>query len=124
MKDAPISLLMQRATKTISPDATVQEGETFLSGERLSWAPVLGDRGEVIGVISDADLVRFHAQQGDPAMPAWRECTYRPISVPAATPVGEVARLMVERRIHHVVVTEGHTIVGVASSLDLIKGLI
>ena len=124
MKDAPISLLMQRATKTISPDATVQEVETFLSGERLSWAPVLGDRGEVIGVISDADLVRFHAQQGDPAMPAWRECTYRPISVPAATPVGEVARLMVERRIHHVVVTEGHTIVGVASSLDLIKGLI
>ena len=124
MKDAPISLVMQRVIKAVSLDATVQDVEAFLTAEQLSWAPVLGDRGEVIGVISDADLVRFHAQQGDPAMPAWRECTYRPISVTAATPVGEVARLMIERRIHHVVVTEGQAIVGLASSLDLIKGLV
>lgn len=124
MKDKPISLVMQRVIKTVSLDATVHDVEAFLAGERLSWAPVLGDRGEVIGVISGADLVRFHAQQGDPAMPAWRECTYRPISVTASTPVGDVARLMVERRIHHVIVTEADAIVGIVSSLDLIENLV
>jgi CBS domain-containing protein len=98
--------------------------EAFLARERLAWAPVLGDRVEIVGVISVADLVRFHAEQGDPALPAWRQCTYRPISVPGATPVDEVARLMIERHMHHVVVTEGDRIVGIVSSLDLVRSLI
>jgi CBS domain-containing protein len=124
MKNVPISTLMQRAVKIVSLDDTVQEVEAFLARERLAWAPVLGDRGEIVGVISVADLVRFHAQQGDPAMPAWRQCTYRPMSVTGATPIDEVARLMIERHLHHVVVTEGDRIVGIVSSLDLLRSLI
>lgn len=124
MNNEPISSLMQRAVKLVSLDDSVLAVEAFLAREGLSWAPVLGDRGEVIGVISDADLLRFHAQEGNPDTPAWRQCTYRPIAVQADTPVGDVARLMIERRIHHVVVTEGENVVGVVSSLDLIRLLV
>jgi CBS domain-containing protein len=39
---------------------------------------------------------------------------------PDAT-LGEVARLMVESNIHHVVVTDGNEIKGVVSALDFVR---
>ena len=75
-----------------------------------------------IGVVSGADLLKFHAQGRDPlAVPAWQLCSYKPISVGIDTPVHEVARLMVDRHVHHVVVTEGSSVVGVVSSLDFVR---
>lgn len=124
MKDQPISTLMQRRTQTVSMDASMREVEEFLTREGLSWAPVTDDKGELVGVISDADLRRFFLCEGDPATPAWRQCTYRPMGVSPDTTVSAVASLMIERRIHHVVVTDQGRIIGVVSSLDLVKTLI
>jgi CBS domain-containing protein len=121
-KDEPISRLMQARTKTIGADDLVETIEAFLNENRLSWAPVLGDSDELIGVISLADLVRFHHDKRDPAStPAWRLCTYRPIAVSPDTAISDVARLMVERHVHHVVVTDGGAIRGVVSALDFVK---
>lgn len=122
MKDQPISNLMQAQTETISMDLSMKEVESFLASHRLSWAPVVGDAGEVIGVISDVDLVRRHAEGRDLATTkAWQISTYRPICVAPATTVGAVAQIMVNKRIHHVVVTEGDAIRGVVSSLDFVR---
>jgi CBS domain-containing protein len=57
------------------------------------------------------------------SMRAWQLCTYKPISVEADAPVEAVARLMVEHRIHHVVVMERGQVAGVVSSLDLLQVL-
>lgn len=124
MKNQPISTVMQKRTMTVSLDDSVQSVEDFLTREGVSWAPVVDEKGELLGVISDVDLRRFHVNKGDPVTPAWRQCTYRPLSVSPDTTVSTVARLMVERRIHHVVVSEDGRINGVVSSLDLLKTLI
>ncbi len=97
----------------------------MFTSKGLTWAPVL-DSGRdvltVLGVVSASDLVRFRAQAEDPdSVRAWQLCTYKPISVTADTPISEVARLMVERKIHHVVVTKDDGIVGVVSSLDFVR---
>ena len=66
--------------------------------------------------------MKFHALGRDPlAVPAWQLCSYRPISVGIDAPVHEVARLMVDRHVHHVVVTEGSSLAGVVSSLDFVR---
>jgi len=44
-----------------------------------------------------------------------------PISVAADTPVAEVARLLVERHMHRVLVTEGAQLLGLISSLDVVR---
>lgn len=125
MKNEPISKLMQVHTQAIAADDSIATIEAFLNREGLSWAPVLGDADELMGVISDADLVRFHLDQRDPATTAaWQLCTYRPITVAPDTAVGDVARLMIEHRIHHVVVTEGGAIRGVVSALDFVKAFV
>ena len=78
-----------------------------------------------LGVITASDLLRFHADKKNPLkVCAWQLCTYKPITVRPDATVSEVARLMVEKSIHHVVVTEGADIQGVVSSLDFVRTFI
>jgi signal-transduction protein with cAMP-binding, CBS, and nucleotidyltransferase domain len=121
----PISSLMERHVQAIDMDDTVAQVESLFAREGLSWAPVLESRRTIMGVISATDLLQFHAQRRDPnEVRAWQLCTYKPISVGADTPASEVARLMIERKIHHVVVTDGAGIAGVVSSLDFVRAFV
>lgn len=122
MNTQPISSLMSARTWTIGLDDPVQTVEAFLADKSLSWAPVVGTNGVVLGVISSADILQFHAQKGDAGkVLAWQLCTYKPISVSPDTPIASVAKAMVDNRIHHVVVVDRGTICGVVSSLDFVK---
>ncbi len=124
MKDDPISTLMQNRPLTIGMDDTVKDAEAFLNSEGLSWAPVVGNNGEPLGVLSADDLMRFHVNNRDAAnTAAWLLCTYRPVCVPPQTSISAVAQLMVNRKIHHIVITEDGELRGVVSSLDLVKTL-
>lgn len=117
-----IASMMRRQVEVVAMDHTVAQVEALFVQRRLSWAPVLDPDGEIVGVISTRDLVR--ARANDPAaasLPVWRLCSYKPIAVDAATPLDEVARQMVERNIHHVVVTEQGQVSGVVSALDFVR---
>ena len=83
---------------------------------------MLESKFTAIGVISAADLMQFNAQGRDPtSVRAWQLCTYKPISVAPDTPTSEVARLMVEHDIHHVIVSDSSGMVGVVSSMDFVR---
>jgi predicted transcriptional regulator len=117
-----ISTLMQRQVQVVEMDQTVNDIEALFAERRLHWAPVIDQRGDIIGVISDADLVRLRAREHDAGnVPAWQLCTYKPITVDASAPLPDVARQMVSRQLHHVVVTEQGRIAGVVSSLDFVQ---
>lgn len=117
-----VSSLMKRKVWSIDIDDSIAEVERLFAEQRLSWAPVLESRRTVIGVISAADLLQFNAQTRDPTIVrAWQLCTYKPISVGPDTPIRDVARLMVEQHIHHVVVSDNSGIVGLVSSMDFVR---
>ena len=118
----PISSFMERQVWTVDMDDTVAEVESLFARQGLSWAPVLESKRTIVGAISASDLLQFHAQGKDPtAVPAWQLCSYKPLTVSPDTPVSEVARLMIERKIHHVVVTDSEGIAGVVSSFDFVR---
>ena len=118
----PISSLMTRQVRSVGMDDTVASVEALFAREGLSWAPVLESALTIVGVISAADLLRFHSQGQDPtAVRAWQLSSYKPITVSPDTPVSKVARLMTEDKIHHVVVTDSDGIVGVVSSMDFVQ---
>ena len=54
-------------------------------------------------------------------MRAWQRCSYKAFTVSPDTPISVVARLMIERKIHHVVVTDSEGAAGVVSSLHLVR---
>jgi len=117
-----VSSMMSRDVCVVDMDDTLASVEQRLTDKHLSWAPVMEERGALLGVISAADVLRFHAEGGDPqAVRAWQLCTFKPISVAANADLREVARTMVDRGIHHVVVTEHGAAIGVLSSLDFVR---
>lgn len=118
----PISSLMQRQINVVDMERTLAQIEVLFAERGLSWAPVVEPDGEIVGVVSAADLMRVRARDPNAArIPAWQLCTYKPISVDAATPIAEVARQMVARHVHHVVVTEDGHVAGIVSSLDFVR---
>ena len=118
----PISSFMERQVRSVGMDDSVAEVDSLFARHGLSWAPVLESKRTIVGAISTSNLLQFHALGQDPtAVRAWQLCSYKPISVSPDTPVNEVARLMVEGKIHHVVVTDSERIAGVVSSLDFVR---
>jgi CBS domain-containing protein len=120
--DTPISALMTRQVLSLDMDATVEELRALFDREGLAWAPVTDGEGVVVGVVSATDLSGPRVAANDAgSLHAWQFCTYRPLAVLPDTPAREVARAMVDRGVHHVVVADESGLVGVVSSLDFMK---
>ena len=120
--DKPISYMMTKTVQTANTEDTVEHIEELLNLHGLSSVPVVDSKGMLFGIISASDLLHFHSTGKSPKEAhAWEICTYKPIEVGPNTPVGEVARLMVKNKIHHVVVSENKSIQGFVSSLDFVE---
>lgn len=126
MTDKPVSSLMTTPVTTVRADDTIEQVSERMRSDGLSFAPVVeSPNGAPLGIITAADLLQFQtAKRDSKSVQAWQICSYRPIEVDSHTPLSEVAKLMVERRIHHVVVMENKVMKGVVSSLDFVKQFI
>lgn len=121
-----VSSLMSSPVRTVGADDTVESVSEQLTENGLSFVPVIDTPdGALLGIIRADDIVQFKAAKRDPlAVRAWEICSYKPLEVTADASLSEVARLMVERQEHHVVVMEKDTVAGVVSSLDFVKEFI
>lgn len=137
--------LMNPDVVSLRPEQTVTEAQQLLSSRSVSGAPVVDDSGRVVGVVSQNDLVRsathpdtaekagqFFSSIEDyadlgatPVGPSSQHVSdvmsKRVYSVNRDTGVAVAANIMRERRIHRLLVTDRGVLVGVLSSLDLLR---
>ncbi len=115
--------LMTTPVITAQADQTVAAVAATMHQHRLSFVPVTEKAGgTVLGIISAADILHLEAARQDTAhLKAWQVCAYKPLAVDADTPATDVARQMLERQVHHVVVMRQHDLLGVISALDFVK---
>lgn len=131
---------------TVAPDARVPEVAQLLLKHRISAVPVVGPDGEVVGIVSEGDLIR-RAETGGERHRSWwltlmegsedlaREYVKAHgmqasdvmspdvVFVHRDTPVSEIASLLERRRIKRVPVVEDGRLVGIVSRADLLRGL-
>lgn len=120
---AQITSVMEENLVTVSLNDTTEAVEKVMASHNLSCVPVINSEGNCFGVISAPDLVQFHQARKDPnAERAWEMCTHKIIEVTADISIKRAAELMLEHSIHHLVVTEGGSVKGIVSSLDIIRG--
>jgi CBS domain-containing protein len=118
----PISHVMSKTVWTAAMEETADKVEDLLSRHSLSAVPVVDEDGGIFGIFSAADMLHLHAAKKNPkTIRAWELCTYRPIAVRPETSVGEVARMMIKHKIHHVPVTENGKLCGIVSALDFVE---
>ncbi|MDR6412968.1 CBS domain-containing protein [Paraburkholderia terricola] len=131
---------------SVSPDMTVREVARIFVDNRISGAPVLGPGGDVVGMISEGDLLRRSEIGTDErTRTSWLDLwsadheardyvkthgakvrdvmTAEVLSVRPDTPLGEVAGILETRRIKRVPVMMAGQLVGIVSRANLVQAL-
>jgi CBS domain-containing protein len=138
--------VMVRNVITVDPDACVQDVAHILLSARISGVPVVGPNGELLGIVSEGDLMRrVEAGTGRPR-PWWlalfvgketlaaefiREhsrkvtdvMTRRVITAAPDTPLSKIANLLEKNAIKRVPIVEGGKLVGIVSRANLLQAL-
>jgi len=111
------------AVETTRPNATVQQVCDQLSSKHIGAAVVLGPSGEVIGVVSERDIVHALSQHGPAALTrAIDEIMTRDVVTCRLTDTSEaLMETMTQGRFRHVPVVEGGRLVGIVSIGDVVK---
>lgn len=113
----PIGELMVRSVVRISAADAVGEVRDKMSSLEIGALPVVDEEGTLIGIVTSADLVPSYPA----SLPISRVMTHPVDSLPPEADIVEAARLMREKRRHHIVVTRGEKVVGILSAYDLLQ---
>lgn len=131
---------------SVGPEATVAEIAALLIERRISAVPVV-DRGKLIGIVSEGDLMRRPETETEPGASPWLSLFTGPgvvpdgfskthgmtarevmtpnvVTVEPDTTLDEVARLLESRRIKRVPVVENGRLVGILSRANLLHALV
>jgi CBS domain-containing protein len=109
--------IMTRQVCTITPEASVRDAARILAERRISGMPVLDKQGIIIGMCTEADVI---SKQGELVRDIM---STEIISVSEETPVGEIARLLSQRKIKRVPVITNGRLVGLVSRADIVAAV-
>jgi CBS domain-containing protein len=118
--DRPVSTLTGDAVVEIAGEATLRELASLLVESDVGAAVIAGD-GAPAGIVSERDVVRAVARGQDPAQARCADlATTRLIRCDAGARAGDVAALMMEHWVRHVLVEEDGAVIGIVSARDLL----
>ena len=137
--------VMTKDVRTIPPEATLKAVANVLSDAQVSGLPVVGPSGEVLGVVSEGDILRKEKGPGERPRgvagwffvepPEIREklaarLAGEAMSSPAITieprqPVQRAAAMMIDHGVNRLpVVDEDGRLVGIVTRTDLVRAFV
>jgi CBS domain-containing protein len=138
--------VMVRDLVTVGPDASVTEAARLMSENDVSALPVLDKDGRLVGIVSEADLLRRKELGTDTRRPWWIEAmtpatalaaefakshgkrvaevmSENVITAAEETPLAEIATLLERNRIKRIPITRDGELVGIVSRANLVQAL-
>ena len=139
--------VMTKDVVTIPETASLREAAHILVEHRISGAPVVDESGNVVGMLSEADILDEKKREAalprvalfgvsivpeDSLRRAYEEgmslqvkdvMTKRVISVEEDTPLKEIARLMVRHKVNRFPVVKERKLVGIVARDDILRAL-
>jgi CBS domain-containing protein len=114
--------IMSRNVSVINADISAEEAESELNRLGLNCLPVVDDSGKCFGVLSGSDLLQLHGSNINlKTQRAWEICTPIVRMLPPSATIPHAIQLMESNRIHHIIVIESDSIVGILSVFDIIR---
>lgn len=109
---------------TIARSQPLARARHIMHEHQIRHLPVL-DGGRVVGLISERDVLMVEALPGvNPTDVRIEEAMTQEVFTAAPeTPLGEVVKSMIERRLGSAVVTENDRVVGVFTAVDAMRAL-
>lgn len=108
---------------TTEPHRTLREVAQLLSDKGIGALVVTGSDREVLGIVSERDVVRAVARQGDAALDdaVSKHMTARVVTASETATINSMMRQMTTGRFRHVPVVEDGRLVGLVSIGDVVK---
>jgi CBS domain-containing protein len=112
-----------RAVATARPDTTVLDIVQRLNTKKIGAIVVVGDNGQVVGIISERDVIRIIAERGMVGLevPVAEVMTRAVISCRETSAIDEIMEMMTKGRFRHLPVIEDGALVGLISIGDVVK---
>lgn len=131
---------------TITPDSTIGEAAKLMLQNRISGLPVMNDRGELLGIVSEGDLVRRGETGTARRHPGWLEfilgrgrlsaeyvhaygrkvsevMTSDLVTITDTTPLAEVVDTLERHHVKRVPVVRDGKLIGIVSRANLVQAL-
>lgn len=115
--------VMSHPAATVAPTASFKKCVDFMRIQQVSALPVVAADGKLVGMLSEADLIRnFDRPDGGVPPTASDLMTRNVVTIRADASVAAAARIMVEQRVKRLPVVDpaGH-VIGVVSRVDVLR---
>jgi CBS domain-containing protein len=109
--------IMTRDVITVMPSMTIKQLANALIKNQVSGAPVNNKKGEIIGIVSEADIVAKKGKDVKSIM------SKKIVSIDEETPVEQIAHLMMTHHVKRVPVMRGEQLVGIVSRADIVSAI-
>ena len=142
--------IMTRDVVTVRKETTIRELAELFTSRRISSAPVIDDKGDLIGIVTETDLVEqnkslhiptvisifdwvIYLESGKKFEKELKKMTGQTVgdiysleveAIAPSTPVSEIADIMSSKKIHALPVVEDRKVVGVIARIDMIRSMI
>lgn len=127
--------VMMHRVHVLPPDASVRDVMRLMLRRRSRAVPIVGPKGEVLGVVTESDLMRVllpqiprvaSDEEGDAASldrPVRDIMTRSVLCVSEDLGIGEVASMMINKDVEQIPVVKAGNITGMVSRGDIIRKL-
>ncbi len=122
--EAPVASIMSWPVAVVDPDAALPAVAEALAADEVGAVGVL-ERGDLVGIVSERDLVAHLASGSDPSRLTAREVMSQDlVTITPETTVVEAARVMCQAEVRHLPVLSDGLIAGIVSVRDLVEVLL
>jgi CBS domain-containing protein len=128
--------IMTTPVVTVRPETSVRDAATLLLEHRITAAPVLDPEGELVGIVSEGDLVvdrfghdprsQLRPVEDEPAGPQTvaEVMTTPVVALGPSADAADLAETMLDSDIRSIPIVEGATVLGIVSRRDLLRTLV
>lgn len=122
--------IMTRGVITVPMDMRLKDIATILTEQELSGVAVVGPKSEVVGIISDMDIINVLAKEDWKNMTAESIMTSNVISTKPTSTIGDAVKIMKEKNIHRLLICSEQCMgssqkpIGILSASDIVREMV
>jgi signal-transduction protein with cAMP-binding, CBS, and nucleotidyltransferase domain len=124
--DTLVEDYMTITTVTMNFKNSVLDIAKKMLAENISSIPITDDEGEIVGILTERDMIKIIANKLPPAgISAMSLMSFPTVTVKKNAPIEEAAKIMATRKLRHLIVedTYGNDVVGIITVTDLARYL-
>lgn len=138
--------IMTKDVITVTPHTAIEDAANIMLTTRISGLPVVDDKGQLVGIVSESDFLRRREIGTDRKRPRWLQflvgpsraaadyvhergrkvediMTSNPVTVDEETPLDDLVRLMEKNDIKRLPVMRDKVLVGIVTRSNLLQAV-